>query len=128
MSLRYFLISMTIATLVAYLVFVSVLYYFDPYQSGIMALVFFYVSLILALIGTFTLLGFIIRHFFTPTQIVFRDVATSFRQGILLSILIIMTLYLQQIDALSATSVVVVIIILTIIEILFINHSSQSNR
>lgn len=117
MSLQQYLISMFISTLVACAVFVSVLFFFNPYTSGTMALVFFYASLGVALVGIFSLVGYGLRHFFAPAKIAFRDVITSSRQSVLLTTLVLVSLFLKQVNLFNILSVALLIIMLTLIEV-----------
>ncbi len=128
MSLQQYLSLMAIATGVSYIVFASVLVYFDPFVSGIVALVLFYASLSLALVGTLSLVGFFVRRTTTPQTIAFRDVVTSFRQAVLLSVLLVTSLVLQQFNVLSVWLVIGLIVLLTGIELYSVSRKSQTLR
>ena len=123
MSLKQYLLYMTTATIVAYIVFLSVIYYFDPFVAGNVAVGFFYASLWLALVGTFSIIGFILRHFFTHSKMAFREVLISFRQGIWLALLIIVSLMLKHAGIFSILSVALLILALAVLEVFFINNS-----
>jgi hypothetical protein len=116
MTLQQFLTLMTITTLVLYVVFASVVVYFDPTSSGAGSYLFFYLSLGLSLVGSFTIGGYFLRRFFTPKQIAFRDIMTASRQAVLLSILVLMSLWLKQINGLSFMNVTLLIVFLAAAE------------
>ena len=81
----------------------------------------FYISLFLALVGTFSVLGFVMRvillkkHFFLS-----RQVAVSFRQALLLSLLITAALVLQSRSLLTWWTALLVVAALTLLEFFFI--------
>ena len=127
MSLKQYLFIMTCATLVSYLVFASVLNFFDPFVAGKGVIFLFYISLAMALIGTFSILGYILRHFFAPAKIAFRDVMTSFRQGVLLTVLVLVSLFLKQVHLFNLLSVVLLIVTLTSLE-MYILTTKQIHR
>ncbi len=128
MSLQQYLTLMALATFVSYIVLASVLVYFDPFAAGTVALILFYASASLAAVGTFSLLGFFIRRSTTPQTIAFRDVVTSFRQAVLLSVLLISALLLKQLDLLGVAVVLGLIVVLTGIELFVISRKSQTLR
>ena len=86
---------MTVITLVCWIAWLIVLFYLDPEQTGLMGFLFFYVSLFFALIGTFSLLGFFARVWFSKEQVIFRHLGIATRQSLWFSMLLVGTLLLQ---------------------------------
>lgn len=125
MTLRSYFILMILATIACYLGLAAVVFFFDPFSGGILALALFYASLFLALIGTFSLIGLVVRLAVTNDKLVFKKVTTSFRQGVWLACLIIISLYLSKIKLFSWSYLLPLILALTILEIFFISYKSK---
>ncbi len=91
---RNYLIPISIGTLLAIAAFISVLWFVDPFASGLVQYFFFYLTLFLASTGILTLTGIIIRKKVSPGMFT-EQLRISFRQGVLLSFLILGLLILQ---------------------------------
>jgi len=96
MTLRAYIIGMLIATLFCLSSFILVLFYINPFETNILGVICFYLSLLFSLTGIFTLLGFYIRKWLTHNEIIFAHVGISFRQAFLFSLCIIGCLILQS--------------------------------
>lgn len=125
MSLRTYVFLMFLATFACYLALGAVVYFFDPFSGGIGALIFFYASLFLALVGTFSILGLFVRLIFTKDKLVFRKVIASFRQGIWFSLLIAIGLYLKSSDLLIWRNIILLVLSFSLIELFFISYKSK---
>lgn len=91
---RTYLIPICIGTLLSLAGFFSVLWSVDPFTSGLLAHFFFYLTLFLSLSGLITIAGVSLRKRFSPGMYT-EQLRLSFRQAILLAILIIALLILQ---------------------------------
>lgn len=125
MTLRSYIILMILATIACYIGFFAIVLFFDPLTGGILALILFYASLILSLIGTFALIGLIVRLIVTKDKLVFRKVTTSFRQGIWLAILFSVSLYLNRLKLFNWQYLLPLIIALVLLELFFISYKSK---
>ena len=126
MSLKRFLIFMTIVTLICWIVWITVVFYIDPYSTGFIGLLLFYVSLFFALIGTFSLLGFFFRVWFLKTEMVFKHVGIAFRQALLFALLVIGAFVLQGMRIFTWWNAALFIISLSLIELFFLTRKSYS--
>jgi len=124
MSLKQYLLIMSLVTVVAYILVASVASYFDPTVSGLLPIVFFYASLSLALIGTFTLIGFAIRSMRKHSAMAFREVIISLRQAIWFTILIVGSLGLMRLQILNILNLLLVLLALTALELYFLNKKA----
>lgn len=91
---RTYIFPITMGTLLSLGAFASILWSVDPFTAGVVSHIFFYLTLFLSLSGLLTLGGILFRKRFSPgmfTELV-RD---SFRQALLLSLLIIGLVLLQ---------------------------------
>lgn len=71
----------------------SIIYLSDPFNDGVIAHIFFHLSLFLTIVGLATGIGIIIRQRFGKGLYI-TNLAISFRQGILVGVLILGSLLL----------------------------------
>lgn len=102
MNLRQYLATMIFSTILCWAAWIFVIINIDPFETGTIGFVFFYVSLLFALIGTISLVVFGIYRLFGGREMpLFRHVRMSFRTAVVLSILALVGLYLQSLSVLS---------------------------
>ena len=102
MNLSVLLAGLVLATLLAGACLAAILIYFDPIVSGSLIFVLFYLSLLITSTGIFTLIGLFIRRIsqkrkfpLLPSRAI-RQLEVSFRQGLLLAIILLAVLILQS--------------------------------
>lgn len=124
MTLRLYLILMSVGALICWLAWFFVLSSVDPTQAGLFGFLFFYASLFLALAGTFSVIGFLIKKIILKNdQIVFHHVKSTFRQGMLIAGVIIFGLILLQIKLLTWWDGILLILLFAVIEgVIFTNR------
>ena len=123
MTLKQYLVFMSLATIVAWLVFGLVLFFIDPDSAALPVYAIFYISLFVALLGSMTLGGFFVRNkFLRQDEVVARQVGASLRQGFFFSFLITGSIYLQSKNLLVWWNVLLLILALTILEFFFISY------
>lgn len=127
MSLRNYLLLMLLATAACYLAFLAVIFFFDPQLGGPLVLILFYFSLLLALAGTFAIAGLLLRLFLTKSPLVFKMVIISFRQGIWLALLAIISLYLKSAQILSWKNLLPLTLGFILLELFFISYKSKQS-
>ncbi len=125
MTLRQYLILMTVGTIFCWVIWFFVLYLIDPTESGILGFAFFYLSLFLSLAGTLSILGLLFRMRFGKEEMVFKTVMISFRQATLLGLLVIAALFLKSHDILAWWNIFLLIVALTILEFFFISYNKK---
>ena len=115
---------MSLGTIICWIAWVFILFNIDPVQADFLAFTFFYSSLFLALLGTFSVIGFLFRRrVIKEDEIIFRHVKRTFRQGIMLSTWTILFLFLQQIKLLTWWIATILIILFIVIEgLIFANR------
>ena len=102
MNLSVLLAGLVLATLLAGACLAAILVYFDPTVSGSLVFVLFYLSLLITSTGIFTLIGLFIRRIsqkrrfpLLPSRAI-RQLEVSFRQGLLLAVILLAALILQS--------------------------------
>ena len=129
MNLRQYLIMMSIGTLICWLIWIIVLGNVDPKESGIIGLLFFYLSLFLSLTGTFSVIGFFLRKKFVKNEIVvFKHVRHTFRQGILISLILIVSLLMLQFHWLNWLTGVLLVLLFLILESIMLSTRKFKNK
>jgi len=122
MTLRSYLLGMFLSTIVCWLAFGLILFYINPYNSGPLGLTAFYVSLFFASVGTLTLIGFYLRVWFSKNEVLFAHVNPSFRQAILLSIILVGSLVLQGFGLLTWWDGALFVLAIVLLEFYFISR------
>jgi len=119
---------MTIGTTLCWLAWFFVVSSVNPLETGFWGIAFFYISLFLAFTGTFSVIGFLIRHHFVKNDmIIFHHVRHTFRQGILVSSLFIIALILLQQKLLTWWNGIILVILFVILEsIIFANRKYKN--
>ncbi len=129
MTLRFYLILMSIGALICWLAWFFVLGSIDPKQAGFFGFLFFYSSLFLALSGTFSVIGFLIKKIILKDdQIVFHHVKNTFRQGVLVALIIISGLILLQTDLLTWWNAILLVLLFFAIEGIIFTNIKYNNK
>ncbi|OGY79755.1 MAG: hypothetical protein A3B74_01785 [Candidatus Kerfeldbacteria bacterium RIFCSPHIGHO2_02_FULL_42_14] len=126
MPLKRFLFIMSFSTVICWLAWSTVLFFIDPFHSGWIGPLSFYASLFFALLGTFALVGFLLRWALIRKEPAFRHIGISLRQGSLLALFVIMTLLLQAEKIFVWWSLALLLFGFAILEIFFfLRHSER---
>ncbi|KKR34766.1 MAG: hypothetical protein UT67_C0007G0015 [Candidatus Magasanikbacteria bacterium GW2011_GWA2_40_10] len=129
MTLRLYLILMSIGALICWLAWFFVIGSVEPEQAGFFGFLFFYSSLFLALAGTFSIFGFLIKKVILKNdQIVFHHVKSTFRQGMLMAGIIILGLILLQIKLLTWWNGILLILLFALVEGIIFTNRKYNNR
>jgi len=91
----------------------------DPYNATILNFVLFYLSFFVTIAGFFILSEFYLRKLIIKNGIQFKLLKTSFRQGILISVVLTSFLLLQGFKVLNLLIGGIIILLITIFEIYF---------
>ena len=118
MNLRQYFITMLIGTILCWLAWSIVIINVNPAVDSGLGFFFFYLSLGLALLGTISLLIFVIYYFFSKKELpLFRFVKKSFQTALFLTFLLIIILYLQGKGYLSWWNILLLFIIVILLVI-----------
>jgi len=116
MTLRKYLNLMLICTLVCWGVWVLSIFLISPQSAGTLGFILFYFSLFLAILGSASIIGFVIRARLGKTPI-FMQVSISFRQGVWLASTVVFLLLLQGFHLLRWWNLALFILLVGIIEL-----------
>lgn len=116
MNLRQYIITMLFATALCWVSWFFVIGNTDPFTTPISGFAFFYGSLFLSVMGTFSIIFFFFYKFFGDKNLpLFRYVEISFRQSMFLSLFAILTLFLQGQNYLNIVTGSLLLIMLVLI-------------
>ena len=96
MTLKSYLWGMRFSTFLALSAWLLVIFYTDPEKGGAPVKFVFYLTLFLLLSGIFILMLSFLRRKIGKDGVVISDLGMSFRQGALLSLLVIALLVIQS--------------------------------
>jgi len=108
---------MLLATVLAWLGFFIIISSFDPTEGSWLVYAMFYSILFLSILGTLSLLGFLIRSIFNHKKSRPRLLATeSFRQAIIFSVVLVIAMMLQAGRILTWWNMILLVVLATVVE------------
>jgi len=122
MNIKQLLITISIATVIFWIVWFSVLSQIDPFKTDLIGFVLFYLTLFFALLGIFFLISFTYRKMFTKFSLEYNIVNTSFRQSFFFSLLVISLLLLQGGRMLNTLNSLLLVATIIILEFFFLSY------
>lgn len=122
MTLRAYLIIMSLATGICWMTFVVVLNMIDPFVTNRIGFALFYGSLFLAIMGTASIVGFLVRFACLKHELAFRSVKAAFRQSFLFALLIVATLFLNSQGFLTWLNLILLVAGLSLMEYFLISY------
>jgi len=125
MTLKAYLISMTLATAFCWAVFIFIINLINPETTNTIGFILFYLSLLLSLIGTTAIIGFFFRFVVLRRELVFYAVKIAFRQSFLFSLFLVTLLFLFSQNLITWLNLILLIVIFTILEIIFSSFSDK---
>ena len=123
MSLKKYLILMSLATLVCWGLFIFIIFTINPLETTLLGFVLFYFSLALSLAGTFSILGFLFRFKILKKDLVFRQVTEAFRQSFLMSLLLIIILILLSKNLFTWINLLILVVGLSLLEYFWVSRT-----
>ncbi len=128
MTLRQYLILMSLCAVLSWVAWFFVVSNTNPNESGTVVFAFFYFSLFLAVVGTISVLGFLIRKAIIKNdEVVFRHVKKTFRQSIVIATLLIITLALLSQELLAWWNGLLLLILFFVLEgVIFTNRKYRN--
>ncbi len=112
--------------LLAWIGWVLIIFKLSPYETMGISLIFFFITLIISLSCTFTVLGFYFRVWLFKNEIFYKHINIALRQGIFLSLIAIFCLLFQMMRVLTWWSGSLLVIISVLLEFYFSSRDSES--
>lgn len=128
MTLRQYLIALALGTAISISSWCIVMLAIDPATAGALAFFVFYLTLGGGIAGVFTIAGTSLRSWKYPEKSIESAVARSFRQGILLSVLVIAALILLSHSIFSFGTMLLLVVLVALVELLFLSLTPESRE
>ena len=122
MTLRTYIILMSIMSLLCWGVWVFILFLVNPETTNWIGFSLFYSSLFLAIVGTAAIIGFFIRFVLLKQELAFRLVKEAFRQSFLIATLISISLVLLSRGLFTWLNLLFLVLGLTILEFFLLSY------
>lgn len=122
MTLSRYILFMLLIMIIAWVLWVVVIYQIDPTAAGFLGFVFFYLTMAFALITTFATLGLIFRRLFVRQIEPQKQVVMALRQGVMLTLLVIVSLILLSLNLLTWWNAGLLLLLLAVVEFFFLSY------
>ena len=128
MNLKQYFTIMLLGTVFCWVAWLFVVFNIDPFQDKGAGFGFFYVSLGLALMGTISVISFLIRQSLGKNNLpMFRYVKQSFKDALFVAIVLILMLFLQGKGYLNWWNTIIFVVAILFCAI-FILSSKNNNE
>lgn len=121
MSLKQLGLIVSGATVIFWLCLAFVLLEVDPFTSGKLGIIVFYLSLFFALLGSFFVPITLVRRIINKEELEYNIVKASIRQSIFFSFTIVVVLFLQSKHFLTWWNLLFLVLLVTLAEYLFLS-------
>lgn len=128
MSLRAYLSSMFVATLISVICLLAVVLFINPKETNSIGLTLFYSSLFLSVMGLASMIGFVVRFVLLKKKLAVSVVIISFRQAFLIASLTSTIMILLSQRLFSWLNMVLLIVGFTTLEFLLISFSTSKDE
>jgi len=115
-----YLLYVGIAGIISWAAWFIVLNKLDPFESTMLALSLFFISLFFALSCTFTIIGFYFRLWLNKNEVYSNHIAIAFRQGIELTIIALGSILFLILKVLNWWSGLLLILCVSLVELYFV--------
>ena len=118
-SLKAYLIGIFIASVLCWTALILIVLNTNPTVGGRNIVIFFFIGLFFALVGTFSLIGFYLRLWFSKNELIYSHLGPSVRQAVLLSLCIIFLLGLQILRLVNIWTGILIVLAVLALEFFF---------
>ena len=125
MTLKKYIGSMGFMTIITWLVFVYVLFLVDPETTNWIGFWLIYITLFVSLVGTASIIGFLIRFLALKQQLIWEAVKEAFRQSFLFALLVIISLILLSQDLFTWLNIALLVLGLSAVEFFLLTLTKE---
>ncbi len=126
MTLKKYLMVIAIATAICWTVFLFIASVVNPELTSWLGFFLFYLALFMAISGTASLIGFLVRFVALRHELVFYAVKVAYRQSFMFAFFIIITLILLSQNLFTWLNLLMLVAVFVILEMVMIHL--QKNR
>lgn len=128
MTLKQYLIFMTLGSVLCWVAWFFLIWTVDPTDSGPISFIFFYLSFALAIIGTVSVLGFLVRRLVVKNDdVMFRHVKRTFRQSLFVAVWALSILVLSAYRLMAWWSAIPLTLLFIMMELIIFTKRKYSN-
>lgn len=125
MNIKQLLIIVSLATLLFWAVWITIVSQINPLETDFFGFVLFYLTLLFSLLGTFFLASFAFRKAFNKFSMEYSIVGTSFRQSFFFALLVVSLLVLQGIKMLNILNAILLVAVIVVLEFFFLSYKKR---
>lgn len=125
MTLKKYLLVMSVLTAVCWGIFLFVAGLVDPTATNWLGFLLFYLAFFASLSGTIALIGFLFRFVIIKKELAFNSVKVAFRQSFLFSLFIILLLIMKAANLFNWLNLLLLVIIFSILELFLISYKKS---
>ena len=124
MTLKKYLMVIAIATALCWTIFLFVASVVNPESTSILGFLMFYIALFMAISGTASLVGFLVRFVALRHELAFYAVKIAYRQSFMFALFVLATLMLLSQSLFTWLNLIMLIAVFLIAEMIMI-HSQK---
>jgi len=124
MKLKRFLWLVEVLSIVFWVVFLLILFFINPYRADANIFILFFVSLLLAIAGTWSVIEFRVKIKVSGPDETNRKIASSFRHGLMVALALSGLLFMRGIDVLSLWEGLVFVLAIILFEAYFMTRGN----
>lgn len=125
MNIKQLLAVVSGATILFWIIWVSIVSQINPYETDFFGFLLFYLTLLFSLLGTFFLASFAFRKAFNKFSLEYSIVGTSFRQSFFFALLVDSLLILQGVRMLNILNTILLIATIVVLEFFFLSYKKR---
>lgn len=122
--MKRYILGLVVAILSSGAALAVVVVFLNPYTSEWLGIALLLTSIFFLISSIFTLIGFVIRVARSRKEVIFAHLSTSFRQGLLLGLIVVGSLLLQVFRIFNIWSALLFVAAVVLIELAFQSHTS----
>lgn len=109
----------------AWIAWVLIVLKLSPYESAGLSLIFFFITLMIALSCTFSVFGFYFRVWLFKNEIFYKHINIALRQGVFLGLIAVFCLVFQMMKVFTWWSGFLLVIIAVLLEFYFSSRDTE---
>lgn len=126
MTLKSYLVFMSIATAICWGALAFVVGLVDPSRTNWLGFVLFYLSAFLAFSGSLAIVGFLLRFVWHKDELIFRSVRIAFHQSFFFAFFIVLMLFLSSRHLLTWLNFFLLAALALILEFFIVKRKNNS--
>ncbi len=128
MTLKTYLFSMSVVSLICWLIFIFIINIINPFTTNTLGFILFYLALFFALAGSILLIGFLLRFILFRQKLAFYLLKVAFRQSFLLALFLCTLLFLYSQTLINWLNLLLLLTVFVILEVFFASFKIKNSN